>query len=171
MIFSAARFTEIQRIPLNDSDPSADMSSWIFMVKVKGHNFVEPIQLFSTREKRTDPIPALLCLRNRIRQLIPERYKQENRFWYKLWDGKILLMSYNDIRNAASNVLRAAGLPCSKPYRIKHAVMTYLSQHGTDARNLAAFARHSFESMTAYKHYVSYDQGKMSTDKIAESLQ
>jgi site-specific recombinase XerD len=167
MIFSAARFTEIQRIPLLDSNPDANCASWSFMVKVKGHNFLEPIVLFSTNDVTTDPIPALLCLRDRIKLLLPERYRKENRFWYKVSEEDTTLMSYSDIRYAAANVLKSAGLPHQKPYRIKHAVMTYLSQNGADARDLAAFARHSLQSMTAYKHYVDYDRGEKSVAKIA----
>jgi hypothetical protein len=169
MIFSVARFTEILRIPLNNSDPEPDLSSWTFITKVKGHNFVEPITIFSTESDSTNPIPALLNLRTRIKALIPTRCELENRFWYKEGPNVIELMRYNDIRYAVGSILKAAGLPHNRPYRIKHAVMTYLSECGTDARNLAMFARHSLESMVSYKHYVDNDKGKASVLKIAEA--
>jgi integrase len=68
-------------------------------------------------------------------------------------------------------VLQAAGIQERRAYRIKHAVITYLSKNGATARELAAFARHRFGSMAAYEHYISYDEGRENVEKLVKSVE
>jgi hypothetical protein len=66
--------------------------------------------------------------------------------------------------------LSAAGINDKRPYHIKHAVLTCVDEEGASMKDIAAFARHRFQSMAAYQHYISYDGGKNSVQKIVNRV-
>jgi hypothetical protein len=166
MSFSAMRFTEILAMNMSDTDPDEKIGVWKFWSHTKGHVGLEPIYLQDADDPHLSPVAALIELRNRIRQL----KKDANSFWYKLVDSQLMLLSYNELRGAALEVLAAAGINDRRPYHIKHAVLTYLDKNGVSAQGIAAFARHKFGSMMAFKHYISYDGGKSSSKILMNAV-
>jgi integrase len=109
-------------------------------------------------------------LRSRIVALVASGVQKPLSFWYRLVKEEYIPLSYDGLRLAAVQVLQEAGINESRPYHIKHAVLTCLHESGASAKDIAAFARHRFESMAAYHHYISYDAGKMSVKSIADSI-
>jgi site-specific recombinase XerD len=168
MAFTVLRFKEMERVDLFNSEPDLNKGEWKVATRVKGHKCREYVWIFSSDQSKLDAIAALLELRRRTREKLGEVVP--NVFWHKEVHGKLIPLSYNEIRGSAASVLKAAGIPERRAYRIKHAVLTYLSKNGASARELAAFARHKFGSMAAYEHYVSYDDGKGSVEKLAKSV-
>jgi site-specific recombinase XerD len=166
MAFTTLRFTELFKLEMDSTDPDVVQGVWKMWSLVKGHNYLEPVFLHTVDEPHLDPIMALVELRRRIREIDPKA----NSFWQHLDNDKLRLLSYNEIRESATRILLEAGIKETRPYHIKHAVMTCLDENGVSAKDIAAFARHRFESMTAYKHYVSYDGGKKSVGIIASSI-
>jgi hypothetical protein len=166
MCFSAMRFTEILAMKMSDTDPDGKNGVWKFWSHTKGHVGLEPVYLQDADEPHLSPVAALVELRNRIRQL----KKDAVSFWYKLVDGQLVLLSYNELRSSALEVLIAAGIKDKRPYHIKHAVLTYLDKNGVSAQGIAAFARHKFGSMMAFKHYISYDGGKSSSQILLNAV-
>jgi integrase len=166
MAFTALRFTELFKLEMDSTDPDVIQGVWKMWSQVKGHNYLEPVFLHTVDDPRLDPIMALVELRRRIREIDPKA----NSFWQHLDNDKLRLLSYNEIRDSATRILLEAGIKETRPYHIKRAVMTFLDDNGVSAKDIAAFTRHRFELMTAYKHYVSYDGGKKSVGIIASSI-
>jgi integrase len=164
MAFSALRFTEILALNMNDTNPDTGLGVWKFWLHVKGHNYLEPVYLQMGDEIHLSPVAALLELRKRIRALDDS----VSSFWCRLVGKSLMPLTYNELRGAAVDVLNAAGIQEKRPYHIKHAVLTFLDRNGISAQGIAAFARHKFGSMMAYKHYISQDNGK-SSSKILEN--
>jgi integrase len=167
--FTTLRFTELMSLDLLETNPERDYSFWKFWVHVKGHDYKEPVYLHGTDVEHLDPVRALVELRKRILARVNAGVELRT-FWFKEYGGEISPMSYNDVRVAAVGVLQAAGISDRRPYHIKHAVLTCLDEAGASAKEIASFARHSFDSMSAYKHYVSYDGGKQSVSRLMESV-
>jgi site-specific recombinase XerD len=170
MAFTALRFSEIYNLDIQESSPSEDKSEWKFWVHVKGHDFKEPVILHRIDNCHLDPVSALSTLRIRLCALVAGGKEKPIGFWYKVLDKDCSPLSYDGVRGAAMQILHQAGINETKPYHIKHAVLTCLHESGASARDIAAFARHRFESMAAYQHYISYDAGKMSVKSIVQSI-
>jgi integrase len=166
MVFSTLRFTEILSLNMVDTNPDEKSGVWKFWTRVKGHNCVEPVYLQSSEENHLNPVAALVELRKRIFGMD----KKAISFWYRVVDGKLVSLSYNELRKAAVELLFAAGIQEKKPYHIKHAVLTYLDRNGVSAQGIAAFARHKFGSMMQYKHYIAWDHGKSSADLLVNAV-
>jgi hypothetical protein len=164
MVFSTLRFTEIYSLNMVQSDPDEKLGVWKFWTHVKGHDFEEPVYLHMVDEPHLSPVAALVELRKRIKALDAS----VTSFWVKLLDGKVVLLKYDEVRKAAVNVLARAGINEHRPYHIKHAVLTCLDQRGMSAKDIAAFARHNFGSMSAYKHYISYDGGRANVNELVK---
>jgi site-specific recombinase XerD len=162
MAFTALRFTEMYKLNMNATDPDHAHGFWKLWTQVKGHNYLEPVFLHVVEEPNLNPVAALLELRNRIRVIDGK----EDSFWHRLESNRLIPLTYDELRGVAAQVLKEAGIEENRPYHIKHAVMTCLDESGVSAKDIAAFARHRFESMAQYKHYVSYDGGKKNVSVI-----
>jgi integrase len=170
MAFTALRFSEIYNLDIQETTPDKNLNEWKFWVHVKGHDFKEPVTLHKIDNCHLDPIGALWTLRSRIYALQAVGNKKPTSFWFSLLDKEYIPLSYDGVRLAAMRILHQAGINESRPYHIKHAVLTCLHEGGASAKDIAAFARHRFESMAAYQHYISYDGGKMSVRNIVQSI-
>jgi integrase len=166
MAFSTLRFSEILSLNMVDTDPDYQLGVWKFWTQIKGHGYVEPVYLQIVDDPHLNPVGALVEVRKRILALKSDAKS----FWFKLSNKNLLPLSHNELRSAAVDVLKLAKISDTKPYHIKHAVLTYLDQNGVSAQGIAAFARHKFGSMMAYKHYISYDGGKASSDILLSSV-
>jgi integrase len=164
--FSALRFTEMMTLDLLETDPEKDMSGWKLWAHVKGHDYREPVTVHAVEDKQLDTVCALYELKKRILEFSTKNKVIYNSFWYKYVSGKLRLLTYDELRGEAKKILVAAGIKDNRPYHIKHAVLTCLHENGASAKDIAAFARHRFESMAAYQHYVSYDGGRASVQKL-----
>jgi integrase len=170
MAFTALRFSEMYNLDVKETSPDIEKNEWKFWVHIKGHDFREPVVLHRVNDSHLDPLRALWTLRSRLHESLTIKGKEPVSFWYKFINGNYVLLSYDGVRAAAVQVLQLAGINEKKPYHIKHAVLTCLHESGVSAKDIAAFARHRFESMAAYYHYISYDAGKMSVRNIAERV-
>jgi site-specific recombinase XerD len=166
IVFTALRYTEIQRLSMETDEPDLKEGYWKLWTQVKGHEYLEPVFLHVMNEPHLDPVAALIELKKRIK----EYDEREKRFWCKVVDGKLEALSYNEIKKVVTEVLTEAGIDEKRPYHIKHAVLTRLDKIGLTARDIATFARHRFESMTAYKHYLSSDRGKKSVTSLVDEF-
>jgi site-specific recombinase XerD len=166
IVFTALRYTEIQRLSMETDEPDLKEGYLKLWTQVKGHEYLEPVFLHVMNEPRLDPVAALMELKRRIK----EYDQKEKHFWCKVVDGKLETLSYNEIRKVVIEVLAEAGIDEKHPYHIKHAVLTCLDKNGASAREIATFARHRFESMTAYKHYLSSDRGKKSVTSLVDEI-
>jgi site-specific recombinase XerD len=166
IVFTALRYTEIQRLSMETDEPDLKEGYWKLWTQVKGHEYLEPVFLHVMDEPHLDPVTALIELKRRIK----EYDEREKRFWCKVVDGKLEALSYNEIRKVVTEVLTEAGIDEKRPYHIKHAVLTRLDKKGLSAKDIATFARHRFESMTAYKHYLSSDKGKKSVTSLVDEV-
>jgi integrase len=169
MAFTALRFSEIYNLDIQETIPDVGRYEWKFWVHVKGHDYKEPVVLHRVEDCHLDPVSALWTLRSRIVALVASKGLTALSFWYRLAGEDLVPLSYDGLRAAAVRMLQAAGINENRPYHIKHAVLTCLHECGASARDIAAFARHRFESMAAYHHYISYDAGKLSVKDIANS--
>jgi site-specific recombinase XerD len=166
IIFTALRYTEIQRLSMETEEPDLSEGYWKLWTQVKGHEYLEPVFLHVINEPHLDPVAALMELKRRVKE-----YDQgEKRFWCKVVDGKLEALSYNEIRKVVIEILTEAGIDEKHPYHIKHAVLTRLDKKGASAKDIATFARHRFDSMTAYKHYISSDKGKKSVASLVDEI-
>jgi site-specific recombinase XerD len=169
LAFSALRFTEMMQLVMTETEPGENMDTWKFWLHIKGHDYKEAVVLHGVEDTHLDPVRALVELRKRIRQDQSFVVGKCESFWQKKIRNSWILMSYDEVRRAAANVLQRAGINDKRPYHIKHAVLTCLNENGASAKDIAAFARHRYESMTLYKHYISYDGGKSSVQRLVDS--
>jgi integrase len=167
MVFTTLRFTELMTVNVFETDPDETSGTWKLWTQVKGHNCKESVLVHAVDEVKLNPIAALLDMRRRVKQL--KGGQSMTTCWYSMVQGVLTPLSYNEMRLAATRVMKAAGISDNRPYHIKHAVLTCLDSEGASRRDIAAFARHRPESMAAYKHYISYDGGKASVQKLIES--
>jgi hypothetical protein len=163
LAFTTLRFTELARVNVFETEPDFSLGTWKLWVRVKGHNCKEPVTLHVVEIRGLDPVSALWELRSRLKD-------QKQGCWFADRDGKLLPLSYNEIRSSALRVLSAAGVRDTHPYHIKHAVLSCLNQSGSSMSDIAAFARHRFGSMAAYEHYISYDGGKSSVNTLIKAF-
>jgi integrase len=170
MAFTALRFSEIYSLDIQETLPDRGKREWKFWVHVKGHDFKEPVVLHGVDESHLDPLSALWILRSAVYAFSALKKEKPVGFWYRLVDKEYIPLTYDGMRLAAARVLQQAGIEENRPYHIKHAVLTCLHESGCSAKDIAAFARHRFESMAAYHHYISYDGGKMSVRNIVDSV-
>jgi hypothetical protein len=56
--------------------------------------------------------------------------------------------------------LRRAGITDTRPYHVKHATASALHAKNVPFDRIAAFLRHSVDSLVFLKHYVSNDMGE-----------
>jgi hypothetical protein len=157
---TALRFTELMKLWVFDSEPDYRQGSWKLWVHVKNHDFIEPVWIHVVKDERLNPVAALCELRERVKVWYEAQAKMYETLWHKYVRGKLVPLSYNELRSAVRSVLQDAGIRESRPYHIKHATMTSLNQKGAPANELANFARHKHGSMIAYQNYVSNDGGK-----------
>jgi hypothetical protein len=170
MAFTALRFSEIYSLYVQESLPDRGKKEWRFWVHIKNHDFKEPVVLHGVDDPHLDPLSALWTLRSAVYNALALKREKPVGFWYRMVGKECVPLGYDGMRTAAARVLQQAGIDESRTYHIKHAVLTCLHESGTSAKDIAAFARHRFESMAAYHHYISYDGGKMSVQNIANSV-
>ncbi|KAH7825986.1 uncharacterized protein MONOS_4557 [Monocercomonoides exilis] len=151
MLFSACRFTELERINLQNS--------------TIGDNSIKLDSSLKTSTERTNIIipflkeQPLVCqaasekeLWNRIKE------SQPNTTSLFIDEKTHLALSARRIRNYAAEMLQDAGIPkCFGPYSLKHASITALTMAGIPLAQIAKFARLSPRSNTITKHYVQSD--------------
>jgi site-specific recombinase XerD len=164
LAFTTLRFTELANINPFETVPDSDTGVWKLWVKVKGHNCKEPVFLHPVEVKNLNPVKALWELRSRLKD-------GSMTCWHSETAQGIIPLSYNDLRQAAARVMKAAGVRDNRPYHIKHAVLTCLNQAGASMKEIAAFARHRFGSMAAYEHYISYDGGKGAVQRLVKGIE
>jgi integrase len=168
LAFTTLRFTEILALNLFESDPDSQTGAWKLWVHVKGHDCLETVVIHSVKEGVPDPVAALVEMKTRIKKYGGfERFKVS---WFKRVGAELQPLSYDELRSAAVRVLAAAGINEKRPYHIKHAVLTCLDEEGASMKDIAAFARHRFQSMAAYQHYISYDGGRKSVERIVNRV-
>jgi hypothetical protein len=167
MVFKGLRFTEIYRLSRTETSPEPD--GWKFWLVVKNHRVKESIFVFPSTDKHLDTLNMLLELRCRIKDRIDNNIKNHNMFWFKEVGDSILPMSYEEVRQAAAQVLDMAGINEHQPYHIKHAVLTFLSEKNVSPAEVTAFARHSYGSMAASAFYTSWDSGRALSNMIVKA--
>jgi hypothetical protein len=167
MVFKGLRFAEIYRLSPTDTSPEQD--GWRFWLVIKNHRVKESILVFPSTDEHLDTLNMLLELRCRIQDKIGSNIKKHNTFWFNEVGDSISPMTYEEVRQAAAQVLRMAGINEHQPYHIKHAVLTFLSQKNVSPTEVTAFARHSYGSMAASAFYTSWDSGKALSSKIVEA--
>jgi hypothetical protein len=71
-------------------------------------------------------------------------------------------VAYTDaqLRALVKAILRRAGIVDTRPYHVKHATASALHRSNVAFDRIAAFLRHSVDSLTFLKHYVSNDMGE-----------
>jgi site-specific recombinase XerD len=167
MVFKGMRFAEIHRLSPTETLPSSD--EWKFWVVIKNHRNREVISIFNSGDEHLNTLPMLIELRDRIQSKIGEDIKKYNTFWFTEVEEELHPMSYNEVRKAAAEVLKKAGIKEHQPYHIKHATLTFLSQQGVPPAEITAFARHNYGSMAANAFYTSWDNGRALTKMIAKA--
>jgi integrase len=170
MAFTALRFSEIYSLDIQETLPDRGKKEWRFWVHIKNHDFKEPVVLHGVDDSHLDPLSALWTLRSAVYNALALKREKPVGFWYRMVEKECIPLGYDGMRTAAVRILQQAGIEENRPYHIKHAVLTCLHESGTSAKDIAAFARHRFDSMAAYHHYISYDGGKMSVQNIVSSI-
>jgi hypothetical protein len=166
--FTTLRFTELSRLDIFSSNPDLISGVWKFWMHIKGHPFSEQVILHRVEVQGLNPIEVLLELRDRLLLKVKE---PPCSCWLKPGkEGDLVPLSYNELRQAALRIMMAAGIKDKRPYHIKHAVLTCLDAAGATMKDIAAFARHKFGSMAAFQHYISYDGGKKSVERLIENV-
>jgi hypothetical protein len=157
---TALRFTELMKLWVFDSEPDYNQGSWKLWTHVKNHDFVEPIWIHVVKDEHLNLVTALCELKERVSSWYTAQMRVCETLWHKHVRGKLVPLSYNELRTAVRSVLQDAGICENRPYHIKHATMTSLNEKGASANELANFARHKHGSMIAYQNYISNDGGK-----------
>jgi hypothetical protein len=167
MVFKGLRFAEIHRLSPIETSPEPE--GWKFWLVIKNHRIKESISIFPSPDEHLDTLNMLLELKSRIQNKIGDDFEKHNTFWFKEIGDNILPMAYDEVRQSAAEVLKLAGIDEPRPYHIKHAVLTFLSQRNVPPAEVTAFARHSYGSMAASAFYTSWDNGKALSNKIIEA--
>jgi site-specific recombinase XerD len=167
MATTAARFTEMEQFKPNDSEPQEQNRTWTFFVRVKNREYKEPIVLHRTQTAEIDPIIAMLELRERIRRKRQSKCYEENTFWYTTqWT----VMSTEQIRQAAKDLLQEAQIQDHRPYHIKHATVTCLKKRGVSADQLTKLCRHKMSSSVTMEYYMSDDMGAACSKRLEAAM-
>jgi hypothetical protein len=167
VVFKGLRFAEIHRLSPIETTPGPE--GWKFWLVIKNHRAKESITIFPSNDQHLDTLNMLLELKRRIHSKIEDNLSNHNTFWYNEIGGSISPMSYNEVRQSAAEVLELAGINETRPYHIKHAVLTFLAEQKVSPAEVTAFARHSYGSMAATAFYTSWDNGKAISNKIVEA--
>jgi site-specific recombinase XerD len=167
MATTGARFSEVAQFSLNATDPQEDDTRWDFMVKIKNREYLQPVELHRIQHIGINTIAASKDLRQRIRKKRKEKHKEEDTFWYdKEWN----VMKRKDITEAEQQLLKQAGINETRPYHIKHAAVTWLSQHGVAPDWIVRFLWHKQSSTVYVDYYLSEDKGAMCNKTIERTL-
>jgi site-specific recombinase XerD len=158
MATTGARFSEVAQFSLNATDPQEEDTRWDFMVKIKNREYLQPVELHAMKHIGINTIAAMKDLRERIRTKRKEKHKEEDTFWY---DEHWNVMNRKEISIAAKQLLHQAGIDETRPYHIKHAAVTWLSQHGVAPDWIVRFLRHKQSSTVYVDYYLSEDMGAM----------
>jgi site-specific recombinase XerD len=166
MIFTTARFSEMEQFKVNAQEPKGKEKSWRFIVRIKGKNFLQPIEVHATEDKQLDPIIALKALKQRMRtRKLIKRNRPMGSFW-RTERGKTMTAAH--LRAQVKSLLSDAGIQERSPYHIKHATLTCLHQKGASADDLRRMARHD-SSSTAYTDFYLEDDLGASCSRMIES--
>jgi integrase len=167
MATTGARFSEIAQFSLNATDPQDADTRWEFYVKIKNREYLEPVGIHRMQHIGMDTITAMKELRMRIRKKRKTKHKEEDTFWY---DEAWHVMTTNEIREAAKQLLHQAGISEPRPYHIKHAAVTWLSKQGVPADWIVRFLRHRPSSTVYVDYYLSEDMGAMCNRTIERTV-
>jgi hypothetical protein len=139
-----------------------------FIIEVKNQQKLQRVRLFRLLDSPLDPYHAL-----------DEVYEQEThkhrRLFHRtapvgpVWtdiNGKAY--DSTKVSAAISRVLKCAGLPANKPYRVKAWTVTALRLAGVPLEQIAKFIRHSVASGNLDKYYVVNDKGRSCSEKIKQ---
>ncbi|KAH7815986.1 uncharacterized protein MONOS_13783 [Monocercomonoides exilis] len=151
MLFSACRFTELERINLHNSTIGDDAIKLDSSLKTSTER-TDIIIPFLKEQPLVCPAASVKELWNRIKE------SQPNATSLFIDETTHLALSARKIRNYAAEMLQDAGIPkCFGPYSLKHASITALTMAGIPLAQIAKFARLSPRSNTITKHYVQSD--------------
>ncbi|KAH7832649.1 uncharacterized protein MONOS_9796 [Monocercomonoides exilis] len=163
MLFSACRFTELERINLHNSTIGDDAIKLDSSLKTSTER-TDIIIPFLKEQPHVCPAASIQELWNRIKE------SQPNATSVFIDEKTHLTLSARMIRNYAAEMLQDAGIPrCFGPYSLKHASITALTMAGIPSAQNAKFARLSPRSNTITKHYVQSDVSSKLAHVIARS--
>jgi hypothetical protein len=164
--FTAVRFTEMFDWDLFETVPEIDSGMWEMWTHVKKQDCLSPVTLRNVYDEHLDAMKGLMELKSRIVRLIREPHT----WWWKQEVASYRPLVYDEFRKGPARIMAAAGIKDTHGYHVKHASMTGLLNEGAPMYEVTAFARHKFGSMAAYEHYISYDGGKKSVDRLMEMV-
>jgi integrase len=166
VVNTAMRFTDLLRVDFYETTPDTNGNVWKLWSQIKSHRAKESVCLHSVEDVHLDPIKAILELKKRIGDRNINDPSGRRSVWCREQRGVLISYSYGELRAAVVRIFGAAGIQEKRPYHLKHAVLTKLHEQGGSAKDIASFARHSLDSMVSYRHYIAYDGGKDSVNKI-----
>ncbi|KAH7828620.1 uncharacterized protein MONOS_15410 [Monocercomonoides exilis] len=147
MMFSACRFTELERINLKESEieKQSIFSNTSLKTGLERSNIVIP---FLSKESLICPATAVKDQWDRVKIHNPTANK------LFLSSSTYDPMKARAIRKAASEMMKYARIPSNNsPYTLKHASISAFTMAGTPVEQVAKFARLSPRSNTVIKHY------------------
>jgi hypothetical protein len=166
MIFAGLRFAELIRMAWNTWVRTVQFHEFILLVK--NQQKLQRVRLFRLPNSPLDPYRAL----NDV--LVQETEKQQRLFGRStptgpIWtDGDSKPWDSATASAAVSRVLRLAGLPYNRPYRVKAWTVTALRKANVPLVDIAKFIRHNVASGNLDRFYVVDDKGKSCAEKLDE---
>jgi hypothetical protein len=161
--FGRLRFTELENLDAEAGEP--DANGWSFITTIKMHADPEVVTVPRLRELALDPVRHLLQLRDRIRLKRTEMECMEQTVFWMREDGR--RMSYENIRTACKESMRAAGIDDNKPHHLKSAAITELQRSAVPPVEIVAYARHKQGSYTWANNYLDTGNSRESVQRLA----
>lgn len=162
MLFSACRFTELERISLKHSAVREDSIALDTSLKT-GPERTDIIIPFLTDTPSICPASAVCELWSRISKL------QDNPDHLFINDRTKIPLSARVLRKLVANLLHETGIPnYFGPYSIKHASISALTMAGLPIAQVAKFARLSPRSDTIINYYFQKDIATSCAKVIAD---
>jgi hypothetical protein len=164
-LWARLRHTEVWQTDVEATEPTE--TGWNFVLRLKGHTDLDEITVPRLEELAIDPVRHLTEWRRRLRQERADRDgEQETSLWMRS-DGR--KMSPQDLRDASSHLMQAAGTTDTRGYLLKHMLLTELRERGMRSEEIAEFARHKPGSRTWSVHYMDWNPSMQDAiDKVTE---